>query len=221
MSWALVLAHVLLPASVAAAALVGAWRCVRLLRIASDQRLVKLAWFYGLFAASLVCMAIWTGEVAPGVSDALGDVHSGNFTGSLDDMHAAFAAAERVDVFLLAHHALMLASLAVAVFAFSHKRAAGVTLAAVGLALLSPLIPILLAAEAALTLYLAAKAILNHKERRTPGALQVAAGFFLFFLGHLSYFLLHHPGAARTPLGDVASLVGIVLLVQLLPRPSA
>lgn len=78
-----------------------------------------------------------------------------------------------------------------------------------------------MALEAALALYLAAQAALNHRERRSPGALQVAVGFLMFFLGHLSFFLYHHPGAARTPLGDVLALVGVVLLVQLLPGPSA
>jgi hypothetical protein len=222
MNWPLVLAHVFLPAAVAAAAAVGVWRCVRLLRYASDARLSKLAWFYGLFAASMVMMTVWTAEVAPVVSETLGDAHDGNFTGSLDDMHTAFAAAERVDVFLLAYHALMLASLGVAVAAFGHRRSPGGGAAAVlSFGVFAQFIPVALAVEAALTLYLAVQAILNHVDRRTPGALQVAAGFFLFFLGHLSYFVLHHPGAARTPLGDVVSLVGIALLVQLLPRPSA
>lgn len=174
-------------------------------------------WFYGLFAASLVSYAIWTWQAHAAVN------FSGLHTGNLSEVHEAFAGAqERIDGFLLAHHAFMLASLGVAVTAFSHRRTQGGAMAAaVGLASLEPLIPAALALEAAMTLYLAVQAVLNHMERRTPGALQVAAGFLLFFLGHLSFFLFHQPGTARPPLGDIFALVGIVLLVRLLPRPSA
>lgn len=42
MAWELVLAHVLLPSAVAAAAGFGAWRCWRLLRYGRDPRLLKL-----------------------------------------------------------------------------------------------------------------------------------------------------------------------------------
>lgn len=210
MTLAIVLAHILLPSLVAAAAASGAWRCARLLRYGRDARLARLMWFYGLFAASLVPWVVW-----------VANAHAGGH----GDVAAAFSdhsagPAERVNAYLLAHHALMLASLAVAVRAFSPRRAPAAT-AAVGLAFLGPFIPVALALEAAMTLYLAVRAVLNHLERRTPGALQVAAGFLLFFLGHLGFFLFHHPGAARTPLGDVVALVGIVLLVQLLPRPNA
>lgn len=216
MSWEVVLAHALLPGAVAAAAGFGAWRCWRLLRLARDPRLMKLMWFYGLFAASLVSYAIWTGQThATDVS--LGDLHAGNFS----EVHQTFAGTERVTIFLVAHHLLMLASLGIAVLAFSHRHAPGASVAAAGLAFVGPFIPIVLALETALTLYLAVQAILNHLQRRTPGALQVAAGFLLFFLGHLSFFVFHHPGATRNPLGDIFALVGIVLLVRLLPRPSA
>jgi len=210
MSWILVLVHILLPGSVAAAAGFGAWRCWRLLRYGHDPRLLKLAWFYGLFAASLVFYAVWMGQVAATVGDI-----------PFADFHSAFTGAEHVDTFLLLHHAFMLASLGVAVQAFSHKRPSGPAVAMAGLAFLGPLIPVVLAVESTLTLYLAVQAILNHRQRRSPGALQVAAGFLLFFLGHLSFFVFYHPGVARTPLGDMFALVGIVLLVRLLPRPSA
>lgn len=219
MPWELVVAHILLPSAVAVAAGFGAWRCWRLLRYARDERLLSLMWFYGLFAASSLSIAVWTGQLAAAVGDAF--VGSGNLTDVVWNLHGAFAGAEeRIDVFLIAHHVLMLSSLGVAVRAFSHKRAGTAAGAAVGLALLGPFIPIALALEAAMTLYLVVQAVLNHMERRSPGALQVAAGFLLFFIGHLSFFLFHQPGAARTPLGDVFALVGIVLLVRLLPRPS-
>jgi len=213
MSFAVVLAHILLPGAVAAAAGSGAWRCWRLLRYGSDPRLARLMWFYGLFAASLVPWVIWVANVHAG--------GHGDLAGTLGGHHDGSAGVERVNGFLLAHHALMLASLGVAVRAFSHRRTPEAAAAAAGLALFGPFIPVALAFEAAMTLYLAIQAILNHKERRSPGALQVAAGFLLLFLGHLSFFLFHAPGAGRTPLGDIFALVGIVLLAQLLPRPSA
>lgn len=219
MAWEHVLAHVLLPVLVAAAAGFGAVRCWRLLRYGKDPRLLKLAWFYGLFAASLIPWAIWAGQLGAEFAN-LGGHHDGNATAEMQNLHRGNVGAERVNVFLLLHHALMLASLGVAVVAFGHKRKAGTVAAALGFAILGPFIPVALALEAVMTLYLAVQAILNHLERRSPGALQVAAGFLLFFLGHLSFFLFHDPGAGRTPLGDVLALVGIVLLVQLLPRPT-
>lgn len=214
MAWEHVLAHVVLPVAVASAASYGAWRCATLLRYGRDPRLLKLALFYGLFAASLIPWAIWIGQ-AP-VSGDLAAMHSSNAT-----IRHYSSGPERVDGFLVAHHALMLASLGVAVQAFSHKSRPAAAVAMASLAFLSPFIPVVLALEAALTLYLAVRAIINHLERRSPGALQVAAGFLLFFLGHLSFFLFHDPGSGRTPLGDVFALVGIVLLTQLLPRPTA
>jgi len=220
MSWEHVVAHVLLPSAVAAAAGFGAWRCWGLLRYGRDPRLVKLMWFYGLFAASLVSVAIWTGQLDWAADSVAGGMHASNSSGAHGDLHGSFAGAERINFFLLAHHVLMLASLGVAVQAFGHRRAEGATVAAVGLAFFAPFIPVVLAIEAAMTLYLAVQAILNHMERRSPGALQVAAGFFLFFLGHLGFFVFHQAGGARVPLGDVFALVGIVLLVQLLPRRS-
>lgn len=221
MVWEHVATHLPLPAAVAVAAGFGAWRCWRLLRLARDPRLIKLMWFYALFAASLVSMTIWTAQIALNVGDALGGGHAGNISHTSNGAHEAFIEPYRASIFLLAAHGLMLASLGVAVRAFSHRRLESAAVAAISLVFFAEFIPVFLAAEAALTLYLAVQAILNHMARRTPGALQVAAGFSLFFLGHLSYFLLHSPGVARTPLGDILALVGIVLLVQLLPRPSA
>ena len=216
MSLELVLMHVLLPSAVAVAAAVGAWRCSRLLGYGRDPRLLKLMWFYGLFSASLVPVVIWTAQLA---ADVGGTLPASSLT--LRDVHERFAASERVDLFLLAHHALMLTSLAVAVQAFGYKRKQAVAAAAAALAFLSPFVLLALAAEAAMTLFLAVQAIRNHLDRRSPGALQIAAGFSLFFLGHLSFFLFYHPVAARNPLGDAAALIGVVLLVRLLPRASA
>lgn len=205
MSWVLLLAHIVLMGSIAAVASFGAWRCQRLLRYARDPRLSKLMWFYGLFAASLVPMAIWTGQVGVGIDDAFRALHSG---------------ADVTNILLLGHHALLLASLGIAVQAFSHKRSRSAAVAAAGLVLFEPFILVLLATEAILTLYLAVRAGQNYVERRSPGALQVAVGFLLFFMGHLSFFLFHLPGGAGILLGNMFALVGIVLLVRLLPRPS-
>lgn len=222
MPWALVVAHVALPLTVAAAAAWGAWRCWGLSRNARDARLLNLMWFYGLFAASLVSFAIWTGRLAASVGATLSGGPSPGLSETLSIMHGDFAAAQRIDLFLIAHHALMLASLTIAVRAFSRKRAPAAWVAAiVGLSFLGPSILVALALEGALTMYLAVRAIMNHRRRRTPGALQVAAGFLLFALGHLSFLVFYRPGGARSPIGDVLSLLGIVLLVRLLPRPSA
>jgi hypothetical protein len=204
-AWEHVVPHMLLPSGVALAAGYGAWKCGRLLRYGRDPRLSKLMWFYGLFAASLIPWAIWAGRLAASIGD-FGGMHTGGVTQAWDEVHGA---TERVDIFLVAHHALMIASLAVAVAAFGQRPPR------------TTYIPVALALEAAMTLFLAVRAILNHLERRSAGALQVAAGFLLFFVGHLTFFLFHQPGAGRTPLGDVFALVGIVLLVRLLPRPTA
>jgi len=129
MSWELVLAHVLLPSAVAAAAGFGAWRCWRALRQARDPRAMKLMWSYGLLAASLVPMAIWTGQLAAAMGDPFSGLHSGN-------LHWGFAEASRANIYILPHHALMLASLGVVVQAFGLKRTGRSAVAAVGLAFL-------------------------------------------------------------------------------------
>jgi len=205
-----------LQAVAALAAGYGAWLCIRLQRFGSDRRLRALAWFFGLFAASVLLHAVWEWQVGellqrpffiaipPGGGPPRFFQPQGN---------------ENVDLWLVGHHLLMLVSLGVGVLAFGRRRtpAAGVAAAAIGLAWFSDLVPLMLALEAALTLYLAVQALLNHIERRSPGALQVAAGFALFFLGHLLYFLNHDPGRGRQGIGDIVTLVGIVLLVQVLP----
>lgn len=223
MTWVHILAHILLPSAIAITAAFGAWRCWRLLQYAQDPRLTKLMWFYGLFAASLVFMAIWTGQLSAEVAGSSAGMHHEETSGSFGDLHSSFSSRQEVNIFLLAHHILMLVSLGVDVQAFSHKREESTAVHSfilVPLGALAPFIIVGLAFQAAMTLYLAVRAILNHMERRTPGALQVALGFLLFSIGHLGFFIFHQPGAARSPLGDIFALVGIVLLVQLLPRPS-
>jgi len=213
MAWEVVLAHVLLPAAVAIAAGFGAWRAWTLLRYARDRRLMQLVWFYGLFAASMVPMAIHIGQIAASV----GDVSLSHWAAG-GELHEIFAKPRDIGALLLLHHALMLASLVVAVAAFSPRRT---TAAAAGLVVLTPVIPAILAIEAGLTLYLAARAAMNHRNRRTAGSMRVATGFALFFLGHITIFLLHGPDAARNPLGDLLSLAGLIILVRVLPRPRA
>ena len=187
----------------------GAIRCWRLLQLADDRRLRKLMWFYGLFAASLVPMAVWTAQLAARLEP----------WSNVGELHSRFLAAEESNAWILAHHALMLASLAVAAQAFGQPRKTLV--AAAGIAFASHIVPAALAIETALTLFLAVQAIRNHLQRRNPGARQVAIGFLLFFIGHLTVLLFHHPGGARTPLGDLLALIGLVVLVRLLPRPTA
>ena len=192
MSSELIIAGIILPSAVAATAGFGAWRCWRLLRYGGDPRLQKLMLFYSLLAASLVSLGIWTGQQSEPVGDAL----------------------------IVAHHAFLLAGLVVGVQAFSHKHTKSAAVATGALAFFGPFIPVILALEAVMTLYIAVQAILNHRERRTPGARQVAAGFLLFFIGHLIFFLFHDPGGTGIPLGGLFALAGLVLLVRLLPRPS-
>lgn len=183
----------------------GALRCMQLQRYGKDPRLVSLAWFFGLFAASLIAHGIWEAQLTSGAPPQ-----------RLDFGLQGPVGGENVTLWLFLHHALMVASLAVAVVAFG-KRAPPAAIAPAFLLAFSDLVPLMLAMEAALTLYLGVRAWLNHMERKSPGALQVALGFGLFFIGHLLFFIQHRPGAGRTGIGDVVSLVGIVLLVQMLP----
>jgi hypothetical protein len=203
MSWEPVLAHVVLMGLIATIAALGAWRCRRLLQYARDPRLLKLMCFYGLFAASLVPLAVWAGQAGEGIDEAFRSLHSGT---------------DVANVLLLGHHALLLASLGIAVQAFTQKRAPRA--AAAGFAIFEPFIFGFLALEAILTLYLAVRGVQNHMERRSPQSLQVAAGLLLFFLGHLSFVLFHLPAGAGILLGNALALVGVVLLVRLLPRPT-
>lgn len=213
------LVHVALPVAGALVAAFGAVRCWRLLRYGDDPRLRKLMWFYGLFATSLVSVAIWTARLALDVGEAAGFVDG--HAQLVEAWGAALSGTERLDVFLVLHHGLLLASLGVAVDAFRARPAAAAGVAAATLVgALGATVLGALAVEAALALYLAIRAIINHHKRKTPGALQVAAGFLLFFAGHLGYFLFHEPAVARTPLGDLAALLGLILLVRLLPRPT-
>jgi hypothetical protein len=210
--------------AVAVAAGIGAWKCLQLQRYATDPRLTKLAWFFGLFALSMLFAVIWSIQA----DAAIDAIQQGNGRGR-DRPHGE----ERVTSFLVLQHFAMLGSLIVAVQAFGRPKrptaeippGVAVFLPLILLPLLAQIplggfgraIPLLLAAEATLTLYLAVRALLNHMERRTPGAMQVAAGFALFFFGHLVVYLSHVPGATRTAIGDILALVGMVLLVQLLP----
>lgn len=218
----------------------GAWRCIRLQRFTTDGRLTNLAWFFGLFATAVLLGAAWQWHYGAPDADPFGAgarfvafrgegnaTAPGNESAFFDQVTGPRGfrphGDERVNVVLAGHHALMLASLVVAVVAFGRKHPPQATVALAAAPLWVPfvfigdLVPAMLAFEAGLTLYLAARALVNHVERRSPGAVQVALGFLLFFLGHLLFYLSHRPGYARTGLGDVLGLVGIVLLVQVLP----
>lgn len=217
----------------------GAYRCIRLQRFGSDRRLKALGWFFGLFAVAVGLLAIWQmsyGYPRPfpdgaGFGGRFGPPGNETSNQSMPDGPRLVRGGqffrpegdERVNIILAGHHLFMLASLAVAVVAFGRKRpvettgAAGGAAAVVSFGFFGDLIPAMLALEAGLTLYLAAKSFVHHVERKTPGAVQAALGFGFFFLGHLLFYLSHTPGFARAGLGDVLSLVGITLLVQLLP----
>lgn len=223
-----VIATTLVQLASAAVAAYGAGRCFQLQRFGKDRRLTALAWFFGLFAAAVALNAAWTwqyGDPRPAGGDFRFDGGFGDGTGGRPPPGGGpgpFAPVgdERVNVLLAGHHALMLASLVVAVWAFGRRRpveAGTVAAAVLGFTTVGQLVPSMLALEAGLTLYLAARALINHVERRSAGALQSALGFGLFFVGHLLFYLSHQPGYARPGLGEVLGLVGIVLLVQLLP----
>jgi hypothetical protein len=133
---------------------------------------------------------------------------------------------ENANLWLAGHHLLILAALVVGVWAFGPHRPAKEPTVAAGFAVLGlslsfgfvgELVPTMLALEAGLMLYLAIRAYLNHVQVRSPGAIQVAMGFLLFFAGHLVLSVLHQPGMGHAALGDVLNLVGLVLLVQVLP----
>ncbi len=229
------LAASVLQMAAALAAAYGTWVCIRLQRYGRDRRLVALAWFFGLFAASVALHAAWEWQIGSLPPPAGAGAGPGGFQpqqvqpgpGGPRPLFRP-AGDENVTLWLVGHHLLMLASLGVGVVAFGRRHASGTTpavlavpalLAAIGLAWVSDLVPLMLGIEAGLTLYLAIQALLNHLERRSPGALQVAAGFALFFLGHLLFFLRHQAGQGRTGIGDILAVVGIVLLVQVLPTP--
>ncbi len=205
----------------------GAWRCMELQRFGRDRRLMALAWFFGLFAASVLAHAVWEVQIHDVVRPDFAE--NGSFPQSQQGPRGGFGdrpflrpeGTENVTILLFAHHLLMAGALGLAVVAFGRKRPSTVettgAAAVVSLAFFSNLVPLLLGLEAALTLYLAVRALVNHMERKTPGALQVAIGFLLFFIGHLLFFVSHRPGRGRDSIGDVLALVGIILLVQVLP----
>jgi hypothetical protein len=212
----------------AGASVYGAVRCVRLQRFAPDRRLTALAWFFALFAAAMVLQATWQVGAASGTPPPFGGAGSdGRYNGTRPAFDHGFLRPEgdeRVNILFAGAHAFMLASLVVGVWAFGHRRppgeAAGTVAPALAFApftLVGSLVPLMLALEAGLTLYLAARAFINHVERRSAGAVQVALGFLLFFVGHFLFYLSHQPGMGRSGLGDILGLVGIVLLVQALP----
>lgn len=214
----------------AGAAAYGVVRCLRLQRFAKDPRLMALAWFFALFAGAVVLQATWQLQLGTSGPPAFG-MHPelGNHTMNPAD-HDLFGPGpfhpegpENVNILVVAQHGLMLASLIVGVWAFGHRRPteSGAVLAFVPFAAVGSLVPLMLALEAGLALYLAARAFVNHVERRSAGAVQVAIGFFLFFVSHLLFYLIHQPGMGRTSIGDVLGLVGIVLLVQVLPGNKA
>ncbi len=209
----------------AGAALCGVWRCRRLQRYGSDRRLTALAWFFGLFAAAVLLNVAWQAQVGVAFEERLGGALVGPGPGNATHGAPPYGftlfrpeGVERANLWLAGHHALMLASLVVGVWAFGTRRPeAPAVAAAAGFVFIGELVPTMLALEAGVALYLAARAFLNHVAVKSPGALQAALGFLLFFVGHLLFSVAHQPGMGHAAFGDVLNLVGIVLLVQVLP----
>lgn len=125
------------------------------------------------------------------------------------------------------HHGLVIVALAVASFAYLRPAgsegnggmAAG---GAVGFAALPAVVvasAVLQTAEALLALVPAVLAAVNWRRRRTPGSLQVAAGFALLAASHLAALavVVVRP-LVLVPLFDLLALAGIATLVLAMPR---
>ncbi len=193
----------LLQAATVVTALVGVARLVQLYRLAADRRIVRLALFFGLFAAAVAVQVFVTLSFVP-----------------LERPPPGFPR-ERPPIWTgILHHVLMLASLAVAVRAYgSPGRAAteGAPAAALG-PMLFARTGLLRMAEAGITLYIAVRALMNYRHRRNPGSLAVAAGFALFFLGHLSFWIFHPQRGPRPFWAELLTLGAVILLVSRVPR---
>jgi hypothetical protein len=193
-----------LQAAIVVAAVAGLVRVARLRAFADDARLRRLGWFFGLLAGALGVEVV--------VTAFLVGQHG----------HPGGAAPPSLTVLVLLHHGLMLAALALALRTFAVPwHAAGPAALAPALLVVrhDPHFFVLGMTEALLTLYLAVAGFVNHRRRRTKGALRVAAAFLLVFLGHLAFFLvLHHHGEVRPFWGEALTLAGVLLLVRSVPR---
>lgn len=126
------------------------------------------------------------------------------------------------------HHGLALAALAAASFAYLRPASlegnghGSVAPAVVGIGALPTIVvasAILQTAEALLALVPAVLAAVNWRRRRTPGSLQVAAGFALLAASHLAALavVVVRP-LVLVPVFDLLALAGIATLVLAVPR---
>jgi len=192
----------LLELAIVVVAIVGVNRITGLRALADDPRLRRLSWFFGLFAAAVAVQVL--------VSVAVVGKHATLGSPLL-----------RVARLTLLEHGLMLAAFVVALRAFAipwKPTPAAVSAAAVvGLAQLK-LAWLMGLVESGLALYLAIAALVNSRHRRTKGSLRVAAGFALFFLGHVSFWAFQKAGAVRPFWAEALTLGSILLLVASVPR---
>lgn len=190
----------LLQGGIVVAAVAGLVRVAGLRAFADDLRLRRLGWFFGLFAGALGVEAVVTAFL-------LGHGGAG-----------AIAVPRSLALLVLLHHGLMLAALVVALRTFAVPWHAPAAVAPALLVLRHDSHFVFLGlAEALLTLYLAVASAVNHRRRRTRGALRVAAAFALVFLGHLAYFLVLHHVGVRPFWGEALTLAGVLLLVRSVP----
>jgi hypothetical protein len=191
----------LLQVAVVVVALVGVMRLAALRALADDVRLRRLSWFFGLFAAAVAAQLLLTALLL-----GHGRAPAGPFLRQLNGL-------------TLLYHGLMLAALVVAVRAFALPWRPPTPAAAA--VLLVGRFGLLGLAEAGLTLYLAVASLVNQRHRRTRGSLRVAAGFLLFFLGQLAFWVFQKTGAIRPYWAEALALGGILLLVASVPRRAA
>jgi hypothetical protein len=192
----------LLELAIVVTALVGVVRIAGLRALSDDPRLRRLSWFFGLFAAAVGVQVLLTTLLlgkAPQAGPGLVLLRLARLT--------------------LLEHGLMLAAFVVALRAFATPWKAAAPVAAslllaprLGLAWLMGLV------ESLLALYLAIASVVNQRHRRTRGSLRVAAGFALFFLGHLSFWAFAKTGAVRPFWAEALTLASIALLVAAVPR---
>ncbi len=221
-NWPLIIGIQLAAAAVAAG---GAWRAAALRRDYPDPRLARLQWFFILYGGAVAVHAVggiqrWlsggTGDQGPG---APGPPPGPPQPGLLD-------LADPLSWHIVGHHVLLLAALLLGLVAFGtmRRRAHAGTAGAAGaaaLALPGFLIPGATLVEAALSFIIAARSGLNYWHLRRASALRVAAGFALFFLGHLLFYLLRDPSGPRPMIGEVLALAGSIVLVTALPKAHA
>ncbi|MFA5944742.1 MAG: hypothetical protein WC876_09775, partial [Candidatus Thermoplasmatota archaeon] len=118
------------------------------------------------------------------------------------------------------HHILVISALAIVAYAYvrpSSLESGAAALAAVPFFLVSN--AVLQSAEALLALVPTVMSVINWRQRRTKGSLQVAVGFGLLAVAHLAFVgVLFLRPPVIIPFFDVLALAGIATLVFAVPR---